>query len=90
VSLQRPKTEASEILKDRTDIDIVFTDIAMPRGISGIELAHLVRSTYPDIKLVLTSGYPLPELRGEHSTLDEFAFVHKPYRLADLAKALRA
>ncbi|SAK60757.1 PAS domain-containing sensor histidine kinase [Caballeronia ptereochthonis] len=82
-------SEAAAILKDRSDIDVVFSDITMPHGISGIELARLVRSDHPKVKVVLTSGYPLAALRAQHGTLHEFAFVHKPYRLADLAKALR-
>jgi hypothetical protein len=39
---------------------------------------------------VLTSGYPLATLRDEYGAFNEFPFVYKPYRLADLAKALRA
>jgi two-component SAPR family response regulator len=57
---------------------------------SGIELACQVREKHPDIKIVLTSGYPQAALRNEHALLSDFTFVHKPYRLADLAKALRA
>lgn len=83
-------TEAIEILRRRTDIDIVFTDIAMPQGISGLALARLIRAEYPGIKVILTSGYPLSALRHEHETISQFVFVHKPYRLADLAKVLRS
>lgn len=83
-------SEAAEILEERHDIDVVFTDITMPHGISGLELARVVRSRFPKIKVVLTSGYPLPALRSEHGSISDFTFVHKPYRLADLAKALRA
>lgn len=83
-------SEAVAILQERTDIDVVFTDITMPQGMNGVELAQLVRSRYPGIKVVLTSGYPLAALRREHDALNEFTFVHKPYRLADLARALRA
>ncbi|CAD6561241.1 Blue-light-activated protein [Paraburkholderia sabiae] len=83
-------SEAATILKKRRDIAVVFTDIAMPYGISGIELAGLVRSEYPAVKVILSSGYPLAVLRDEHGSLGEFTFIHKPYRLADLARALRA
>jgi hypothetical protein len=54
------------------------------------ERARLARADVPKVKVVLTSGYPLTTLRAEQGTLHEFAFVHRPYRLADLAKALRA
>jgi CheY-like chemotaxis protein len=83
-------SEAAAILKERTDIDVVFTDITMPDGMSGAELARHVRLEYPAVKVVLTSGYPLASLKNEHAALQEFPFVYKPYRLADLARALRA
>jgi PAS domain S-box-containing protein len=82
--------DAVEILKRRAEIDIMFSDIVMSHGISGLELARQVRERYPKIKVVLASGYPIAVLRREHGDLSEFTFVHKPYRLADLAKALRA
>ncbi|MGA7780111.1 MAG: PAS domain S-box protein [Paraburkholderia sp.] len=82
--------DAIDILTQRAEIDIVFSDIVMSHGISGLELARQVRERYPHIKVVLASGYPVAVLRREHGDLSEFCFVHKPYRLADLAKALRA
>jgi PAS domain S-box-containing protein len=82
--------DAISILKQGAQIDIVFSDIVMSHGISGLELARQVREHYPDVKVVLASGYPLGVLRREHGDLSDFTFVHKPYRLADLAKALRA
>ena len=81
--------DAVDILMQRPEVDILFSDIVMSRGISGLELARLVREQFPAIKIVLASGYPLAVLRREHGELGEFTFVHKPYRLADLAKALR-
>ena len=83
-------SEAAEILKERRDIGVVFTDITMAHGISGLELARLIRSQYPAIRVVLTSGYSAAPLRDEKSGLGDLIFVQKPYRLADLAKALRA
>lgn len=83
-------SEALAILRARTDINVVFADISMPDGISGMELARLARSEYPGIKVVLTSDYPLAALRREPATISEFPFVYKPYSLADIAKALRA
>ncbi|MEZ0603803.1 PAS domain S-box protein [Paraburkholderia sp. IW21] len=83
-------SDAVEILKANPSIDILFSDIVMGQGMSGIELARLVSHDYPAVKIVLSSGYPLAALRRDHGELGEFTFIHKPYRLADLAKALRA
>jgi PAS domain S-box-containing protein len=82
--------DAIDILKRRRDIDILFADVMMPNGMSGIELARLTRKLNPDVKVILASGYPLPALKAEHGNLDDFAFMTKPYRLSELAKKLRA
>ena len=82
--------DAMAILERRSDIDILFTDVVMPKGMSGIQLARLARELRPDLKVVLASGYPLPALREQYGRIDDFAFVVKPYLLAELAKAIRA
>jgi signal transduction histidine kinase len=81
--------EAIDVL-DHGAVDILFTDIVMPNGMNGLELAHYARARYPGTKIVLASGYPLPALKQRHGAeLNEFAFVNKPYRLSDLARTLR-
>ncbi len=82
--------DAMAILERRSDIDILFTDVVMPKGMSGIQLARLAREFRPDLKVILASGYPLPALREQYGRIDDFTFVVKPYLLAELAKALRA
>jgi PAS domain S-box-containing protein len=82
--------DAIDILKRRRDIDILFADVMMPNGMSGIELARFTRKLCPDVKVILASGYPLLALKAEHGDLDDFAFMSKPYRLSELAKKLRA
>jgi PAS domain S-box-containing protein len=82
--------QAAGILESRTNIDILFSDIVMPQGVSGVELAKRVRARYPGIRIVLTSAYPMAALRRDKVDMDEFVFVHKPYRLSDVARAIRA
>jgi CheY-like chemotaxis protein len=77
------------IERDPAAVDILFTDVVMP-GTSGVELARWVREAHPRIKVVLTSGYPKMELAGEHERVSDYVFVDKPYRLPDLARALRS
>jgi PAS domain S-box-containing protein len=82
--------EAIDVL-ERRDVDILFTDVVMPNGMNGIELASYTREHYPDTKIMLASGYPLPALKQRHGNdLNQFAFVNKPYRLSDLARTLRS
>ena len=71
-------------------VDILFSDVIMPDGMNGVELANFTREHYPDVKIMLASGYALPALKIAHLNLSDFSFVNKPYRLADLARALRS
>src|ERR1043166_8308987 len=49
--------EAIEILENRRDITVVFTDIQMPGSMDGLKLARAVRGRWPPIKIVATSGH---------------------------------
>ncbi|MFC7513420.1 PAS domain S-box protein [Herbaspirillum sp. GCM10030257] len=79
---------ALEVLERTKDISVLFSDVMMP-SMSGIELAKRARRLRPDMKILLASGYPLPALKAQHNGVDEFAFINKPYKLADLARRLR-
>jgi PAS domain S-box-containing protein len=82
--------EAMDVLEQR-EVDILFTDVVMPNGMDGFELASYTRAHYPHTKIMLASGYPLPALKQRHGAdLNEYAFVNKPYRLSDLARTLRS
>jgi PAS domain S-box-containing protein len=76
------------IERDPASVDIVFTDVVMP-GISGVELAKWLKERHPRIRVVLTSGYPQLQLASDYDLVAEYVFVDKPYRLPDLARALR-
>lgn len=64
--------------------DLVFSDVVMPGGLSGLELARRVRGRYPELPILLTTGYSakLSEAPGE------FPVVAKPYQYEALAKAV--
>jgi CheY-like chemotaxis protein len=68
--------EAWSYLEAGGEVDLVFSDMAMPGSMSGVELMKRVRDAYPGIKRVLTSGNPGP---GNISELG--LFLPKPYRL---------
>ena len=81
--------DAVDILERKAHVDILFTDVMMPNGMNGIELARFAAQHYPDMKIILASGYTLPSLRAKYDDIDQFAFMSKPYRMSDLARKLR-
>jgi CheY-like chemotaxis protein len=72
------------------EFDLVLTDIVMPGRIDGYELAQLVLERWPGKKVLLTSGFA-DDLAGsqDEKTLG-LGMLRKPYRKADLARAIRA
>jgi signal transduction histidine kinase/ActR/RegA family two-component response regulator len=81
--------DALQKLRSDIPVDILFTDIVMPGGINGWELADLARKVRPGLPVLLTSGYALETL-VKHGRLRAGAVVlTKPYRKDDLARRLR-
>jgi CheY-like chemotaxis protein len=59
----------------------------MPNGMRGDELARQARRRRPELKVLLTSGYPTPDLR-ERQSLGEFRVLRKPYRADELMRSI--
>jgi CheY-like chemotaxis protein len=75
--------QALEAIK-QNNIELMISDLSLP-GMSGVELAKKVHATWPNIKIVLSSGYDL----STGLSLDfELAVLSKPYSLAQLSQAL--
>ena len=77
--------EALDIAARGDAIDLVFSDIVMPGGISGFELARRLRTIRPDLRILLTSGFPDEAAKLGHSTDEPIVVLRKPYRLEELA-----
>jgi PAS domain S-box-containing protein len=73
----------------RKQIDLLFTDVIMPEGMSGIELGHQLRAEQPALKVIYSSGYT-GNLEGRRATLVEGDnFIRKPYKPETLASIIR-
>ena len=84
---------ALALLKTTSEVDLLFTDIVMPGGLNGWQLAAAVRKAYPEIKIVMTSGYPEdPSKRSEseRAYTDDLPILQKPFSLSVLARQIRA
>jgi len=77
---------ALDILAKQGRADLLFTDIVMPGGMSGKELADYARKQQPDIKVLLTTGYAKPLSSGGYAGEN---VLMKPYSKEVLAAYLR-
>jgi CheY-like chemotaxis protein len=81
---------AAQILQQDSDIDAVFTDLVMPGELDGLALARHVVATYPNLRILLTSGYAEDILSRRNENDAGHQILRKPYRQSDLAAALSA
>ena len=80
---------AVELLGSGAKIDLVFSDVVMPGGMSGFELARWVRRNAPAVPVLLTSGFAGDVARAGEAPAPELEILRKPYSSAELARALR-
>jgi signal transduction histidine kinase len=85
----RNGAEAIQIFESGQEFELLFSDVVMPNGMSGVELAREARRLNKGIKVLLTSGYA-GDVLERHRAVDEFPIIDKPFRLADLARRLRS
>jgi signal transduction histidine kinase len=80
---------ALEILRSDQPVDLLFSDVVIPGGANGAQLAVEARRVRPQLKVLLTSGYAAAALSLEHGLPDTLEFVGKPYERAELAHKVR-
>ncbi len=74
---------AIAVLEQNETIDLLLTDMVLPGGVSGTELARQALAKRPNLKILLTTGRP--ELVED----EEFTIIEKPFRMAALAEKIR-
>jgi two-component system cell cycle sensor histidine kinase/response regulator CckA len=81
---------ALDILHSDRKIDLMFSDVVMPGGMSGAELVQAARRLRPGIKTLLTTGFAEASLRNQAQFASAGEIITKPYRRQDLARKLRS
>jgi two-component system NtrC family sensor kinase len=75
-----------DLIEREGDIELVFSDILMPGGMNGLELADAIRRRFPSVAVLLTTGY---SSSAQDAVRRGFEVLQKPYDLAALQRALR-
>ncbi len=88
VEVADASTALATLARHSGSVDLVITDYAMPR-MSGIELAKEVLRTFPDLPVVLASGFLDPSLVDRAREAGVFATLDKPFEQAELLELVR-
>ncbi|WP_373236462.1 PAS domain-containing protein [Cohaesibacter celericrescens] len=81
---------ALDFIHSRPDIDLMFTDIVMPGGLGGTELAKATTKIRPELPIVFTTGFAEAAILHDGEVKAATNLVTKPYRRVDLATKIRA
>ncbi|MFQ4137956.1 PAS domain-containing protein [Nodosilinea sp. PGN35] len=80
---------ALAMLQQQPEIDLLFTDVIMPGGLNGRELADAARRLRPGLRVLYTSGYAENVLSHQAGPEAELQLLHKPYQRVELACKIR-
>ena len=80
---------ALQILKDHEDINLLFTDINLPNGINGCELAQLATEIRPEISVLFATGFSSDAIKAKGLDIAKAEMLRKPFRHEVLTQAIR-
>jgi len=81
--------DALHVVEREKDIDLMITDIIMPGGMNGVELAQQVRQLNPKIKVIYCSGFPAGALAERSMPPVDGPLLHKPYQREEFGALVR-
>ena len=82
--------QALKVFNEHNDIECLFSDVVMPGGINGYELAEKLTKIKPQLKVLLTSGFTSKAVAENGQARFSQMLLNKPYRKIELAQRIRA
>jgi CheY-like chemotaxis protein len=80
--------DALDLLEEGVCFELLFTDIVLPQGLSGVELARRAAFICPELRVLLTSGYSEEMFEQHGRPPEKVPLLRKPYRRKELLEAL--
>lgn len=90
VRCARNGREALGLLNDHPEIGVMVTDVIMPGGLNGAELARQAHELKPDLRIIYTSGFPADALAERKMSPANGPLLHKPYQRSELVGLIRS
>jgi PAS domain S-box-containing protein len=88
VTPARAGPEAMRVLEKEEGFDLLFTDIVMPEGINGVQLARMAQARRPALKVLLCSGWTADALDEAQAVNAPWPLLHKPFSGEELERAI--
>jgi len=83
-------SEAIEILEGDLQFDLLFTDIILPGGMTGVDISELAKNKSPDLKVLYTTGYAEKPISHHSNPPPNAIILNKPYRLQELLETIHS
>jgi len=81
--------DAIELLKEDHDFDYAILDLSMPGEISGPQTFDLLLENYPDIKVIISTGYIDQDDSKAYTERGAYAILEKPYKIDDILSLIQ-
>ena len=80
---------ARAALNSDNSFDLMLSDVVLPNGLSGPELAEQIGVQHPELKVMFMSGYPAAAVGANRKIVSKYRLLRKPFRREEVARALR-
>lgn len=80
--------DAMGVIVEHPEIDVLVSDVIMPGGINGYQLADWVSKTYPNIRILMATGFDQPDNGDNRLAANEYPVLRKPFTSVDLITAV--